>query len=640
MPTGGAPVFGLQFIQVDDQPQPVVGANLDVIGIIGPSSTADPEIFPENTPVLVFSNDLQLLSHLGADGYIPDAINGINAQLADFEIAAQLVIVRTPYGTSMVSNAMKLQQTIANIMGNSVLGTGVYAFLKAPNSLYCTPRIIVAPGYTGQMANSLDTLHIAEPGVGYLPGQRYDMQFTLGNGEQNLTTAVLPQAHAVADSNGHIGDNELFIDTWGAWFTVAPTATLPAPDGEAAPASTASGQIIFNAQPGVGSSVTISSQPVTFVAHASTPGAHEVNLGINLSETVDNLVAYLMGSTAQADPNLTLCTYQKVVSTYISMIVTSKAMAQAANSITLATNVVGAILPPTLSGGADAEVLTQATVATTMALGANPICANLTGVLDTLIGHAIVESSGSSMIADENWRTTLNSQRLIGLSGGVKIQDPTSGDIIVMPLAPRMAGAMVAEDFRTGYPFHSCANRAIQGIVGPARTIAFSLTDGATEGQMLLGANLGIVVRGLIGVESAISSGGFILIATDNMGDDELWRMYNVKRGRDYIHLSLMPALRTYLGRTNIDRQTVTNVEETIALFLGQLTALQQILGYKVTFQGSLNSASEIRLGHLTVSFAAEEPPVLKRITTMSARYKPAIDAMVAQLAEQLVFSG
>ena len=57
-------------------------------------------------------------------------------------------------------------------------------------------------------------------------------------------------------------------------------------------------------------------------------------------------------------------------------------------------------------------------------------------------------------------------------------------------------------------------------------------------------------------------------------------------------------------------------------------------------YQGNLNSAEEIRLGHLTVSFAAEEPPVLKRITTMSARYKPAIDAMVAQLAEQLTFTG
>jgi phage tail sheath protein FI len=637
---GTTPVFGLQFIQQDDQAMPVIGANMDVIGIIGPSSTADPEIFPLDTPVLFFSNDTLLLSHLGSDGYIPDAINGINAQLADFQIAAQIVIVRTAYGDSLVSETETLQQTIARIMGDSVLGTGLYAFLKAPNTLYCTPRIIVAPGYTGQMANSLDTLTIENDGVGYIPNQTYGITFALGNGEQNLTTSVLPKGHAVADNNGHIGEQELFIDSWGAWFTVAPVATLPPPDGTPAPASPAQGQIIFNAQPGVGTNIAISSQPVTFIAHGGTPAAYQVALGVNLDETLDNLVAYLMGTTAQADPNLGLCTYVKAASTYLSLLITSKATAAAANDITVTTNVTGAQCSPTLQGGADAEISTQATVLCTMALGANPVCANMTGVLDTLIGHGIVESAGTSMIADESWRTTLNSQRLIGLSGGVKIQDPYSGDIVVMPLAPRMAGALVAEDFRTGYPFHSCANRAIQGIVGPARSIAFSLTDGETEGQVLLGANLGIIARGLIGVESAISSGGFILISTDNMGDDSLWQMYNVKRGRDYIHLSLMPALRTYLGRSNIDRQTVTNVEETIASFLAQLTALQQILGYKVTFSGSLNSAEEIRLGHLTVSFAAEEPPVLKLITTMSARYKPAIDAMVSQLAEQLVFSG
>jgi phage tail sheath protein FI len=613
---------------------------MDVIGIIGPSSTADTEIFPLDTPVLFFSNDTLLLSHLGTDGYIPDAINAINAQLADFQIAAQIVIVRTAYGDSLVSETETLQQTIARIMGDSVLGTGLYAFLKAPNTLYCTPRIIVAPGYTGQMANSLDTLTIENNGVGYIPNQTYGITFALGNGEQNLTTSVLPKGHAVADNNGHIGELELFIDSWGAWFTVAPDATLPPPDGTPAPASQAQGQIIFNAQPGVGTNIAISSQPVTFIAHGGTPAAYQVALGVNLSETLDNLVTYLMGATAQSDPNLGLCTYVKAASTYLSLLITSVAAAAAANDITITTNVTGAQCSPTLQGGADAEISTQATVLCTMALGANPVCANMTGVLDTLIGVGIVESAGTSMIADESWRTTLNSQRLIGLSGGVKIQDPFSGDIIVMPLAPRMAGALVAEDFRTGYPFHSCANRAIQGIVGPARSIAFSLTDGETEGQVLLGANLGIIARGLIGVESAISSGGFILIATDNMGDDPLWQMYNVKRGRDYIHLSLMPALRTYLGRSNIDRQTVTNVEETIASFLAQLTALQQILGYKVTFSGSLNSAEEIRLGHLTVSFAAEEPPVLKLITTMSARYAPAIDAMVSQLAEQLVFSG
>ena len=99
------PTFGLEFFRVDDQPQPVVGANMDVVGIVGPCDTADEETFPLNTPVYMYSNDLVMLAKLGDgsgyfDGYIADAINGINAQLADFQIAAQIVIVRTEYGTA------------------------------------------------------------------------------------------------------------------------------------------------------------------------------------------------------------------------------------------------------------------------------------------------------------------------------------------------------------------------------------------------------------------------------------------------------------------------------------------------------------------------------------------------------------
>jgi uncharacterized protein len=98
----------------------------------------------------------------------------------------------------------------------------------------------------------------------------------------------------------------------------------------------------------------------------------------------------------------------------------------------------------------------------------------------------------------------------------------------------------------------------------------------------------------------------------------------------------LMPALRTYLGRTNITKQTVINILTTVGDFLGNAKARDWILDYRMSFKGSLNSASEIRLGHLTIGFAAEEPPITERITTMSARYRPAIDAMVMQLEQQL----
>ncbi len=627
------PTFGLEFFRVDDQPQPVVGANMDVIGIVGPCSTADEEAFPLNTPVYMYSNDLVMLGKLGDsvgyfDGYIADAINGINAQLADFQVAAQLIIVRTEYGTAADHN-IKLQQTIAGIMGQSVMGNGIWALLKAPNKLYTTPRIIICPGYTGQMANSLDTLRTGTVGRGYIPNAEYTITFTPGNAETNGANLVLPAAHAVANVQGEIHDDDIYIDSWGAWLTDAPVATFPPPDGDPLSAEPASGQIIFSREPGIGSTLTFDGTTVTFVS--GTPTGSQVQLGGNLDITLSRLLDFLSNS---ADVHINDNNYSLVGGT---LLIIQKAAGAAGNGYQLRSTVTGSSLSGShLTGGTDAQTPTQAVLNATMALGANPIASMLGGVLDGLIGHAIVESAGSSEIGDKNWRTTLNHPRLIGVSGGVKIMDPITGDIVVRPIAGRIAGLMVAQDFRIGFPSHSCANRPIQGIVGPARSIEFSLTDGDTEGQQILAANLGVVVRGLIGVETAISSGGFVFIGTDNMGDDELWRFYNVMRMRDYIHLSLMPALRTYLGRSNITRQTVRNVLATVDHFLGSLVAMDVLLGKQVSFKGNMNSAEEIRQGHLTIGFAAEEPTVLRRITTMSARYRPAIDSMVAQLEQEL----
>jgi phage tail sheath protein FI len=634
---GVAPVFGLQFIRQDDASLPVISSNMDVVGLIGPCSTANNNVFPLNTPVFVFSNDTATLKNLydsngNTDGYIVDALNGINSQLADLQIAAQVVIVVTAYGSASDPN-LKLQQTIANIMGSSVAGTGVWAFLKAPNTLYCTPRLIAAPGYTGMMANSLDTLVSNVVGVGYQANTLYTITFGLGSGETNGANVVLPQAHAISGSDGSINSSDLFIDSFGAWFTAAPTAVLPAPDGPPIVATFASGQMIFSQQPGIGSTIRLNGTTVTFVT--TSPTGNQVQIAGNLGTTMSNLLTFLQGSN---DTQILLCSYSLINAT---LTITDKTSGTLGNGFSLGSTVNGiSVSGSTLTGGQNAASAVQATLLCTIALGANPVVSALSGgVLDGLMAHAVVESAGTSMIADENWRDTIASPRIIPLSGGVKVLN-SSGVIVVMPYAPREIGSIIARDFATGYPFHSAANQPISGIVGPARTIAFSLTDGSTEGQQLLGANIGILVRGEIGVETAISSGGFISIATDTAATDPLWQFYNVTRGRDFIELSLMPALRAYLGVSNIDRQTVTSVIGSIEAFLSQLTALQQILGYNVSFQGSLNSAAEIRLGHLTVSFAAEEPPVLRRITVMSARYAPAIDALVSQLATELNFQG
>jgi phage tail sheath protein FI len=179
----------------------------------------------------------------------------------------------------------------------------------------------------------------------------------------------------------------------------------------------------------------------------------------------------------------------------------------------------------------------------------------------------------------------------------------------------------------------------VQGIISPNREIGFNLTDNANEAQELLGANIGVLIRGEVGDDFAIASGGFVLIATDNVGEDPIWQMYNVMRGRDFIHLGMLRALRFFLGRYNIIGHTVQAILNTMQFFLRDLHADQHILGYQVNFRTEGNSPEQIRLGHLTVGFQAEEPPVLKHITIESARYREAIDAMVGDLATQLNLS-
>lgn len=285
---------------------------------------------------------------------------------------------------------------------------------------------------------------------------------------------------------------------------------------------------------------------------------------------------------------------------------------------------------PTLSFAASSG-LTGAAAPVELTQAANPVCAALPPIASRLLAHAVVEGPGTNEAAIKAWRETINSERLIPIDLWVKVLEGTS--IVTRPGAPRVLGLMASVDYEHGgAPMHSAANRPIQGIVGLVRNPSFSLTDDANEGQSLLAANIGIAVRGELGVESAISSSGFLFIGTDNAGDDQLWQFYNVTRGRDYIHLGLLSTLRRYLGRNNVTGHTVQSILNTAGGWLGQLQADQHILGYRVGFDEDQNTPEDIRLGKFSFFFQAEEPPVLRQLHVSSRRYRPALEAMVRDL--------
>lgn len=222
------PVFGVITQRTSDDTVPVINADLSVVGLIGPSDDADASVYPLNQPVILFSNDSVRTQALGDNGFLKDAVRGVNGQLAAVQRAAIIVVVRTPRGVD-ANPALALQKTMANIMGDQALRTGLYAFLLAPEDLNITPRLLMAPGYTGALANGVKTLAAATLGKGYVPNAVYPLTFSGGG-----AGAIQATGHAQADEGGNIGLNNLFVDTAGAWYTSAPVVAVggDAPTGE------------------------------------------------------------------------------------------------------------------------------------------------------------------------------------------------------------------------------------------------------------------------------------------------------------------------------------------------------------------------------------------------------------------------
>jgi len=499
------PIFGVKVIRTDTDALPVITGDLSVIGMAGPMPDADDSLYPVDQPVLIVSNDTARTKLIGEGGFLKDAVRGVNGQLATAQRAAVIILVRTEESTN-ADPVLNMQETIAHIMGDPSLGTGQYAFLRSPEDLQATPRLIAYPGYTGQMANGVDRLTIGQLGKGYVPNATYPLTFAGGG-----AGARQGSGHAVADANGSIGLNNLVLDDPGAWYTGTPTVSV----GGAAPS------------------------------------------------------------------------------------------------------------------GAQAQALTVTAVVAQLA---NPICAAAPAVLEQLLAHAVVESTGSSVLNSQQWRETLNSQRLIPVHGGVKVQDPTTGSIVVKPMAPRVLGIAVRRDYEKGAPFHSWANQPMYDIVGPQHSLTFSIQDGANEGQILLGSNIGVLASGQIGNDFAIADGGFLFVGTDNAGDDPEWLFYNVTRGRDFLNIAAVRGVRVMLGRENIDGQSVQKLVNTLRFMLRDFKAANQILGYEVKFVGNDNSRANILLGKLQIRFRAEEPPVMRQVTILSGRMPEAVDTLISDL--------
>lgn len=113
----------------------------------------------------------------------------------------------------------------------------------------------------------------------------------------------------------------------------------------------AAGSIVFSAQPGAGSTITINGVVWTFVSAA--PAGNEIEIGATLAATVGNAATALNGS---ADPSVAAATYGTSGGTTLT--VTHDTPGPGGNAFTLAASLTsnGTVSAPTLRGGGYAHV--------------------------------------------------------------------------------------------------------------------------------------------------------------------------------------------------------------------------------------------------------------------------------------------
>ena len=160
-------LHGVEVVEIDNGPRPIQTVRSSVIGLIGTAPSADATKFPLNTPVLIAGSRLEAtgLDTIGTGlGTLPDAIDAIFDQAG-----AVVVVVRVTEGVDAAA-------TRTNIIGgvDALTGayTGVQAFLAAETAVGVAPRILCAPGFTGERPEDpfVPGTYLANPVVAELLG--------------------------------------------------------------------------------------------------------------------------------------------------------------------------------------------------------------------------------------------------------------------------------------------------------------------------------------------------------------------------------------------------------------------------------------------------------------------------------------
>ena len=245
----------------------------------------------------------------------------------------------------------------------------------------------------------------------------------------------------------------------------------------------------------------------------------------------------------------------------------------------------------------------------------------LEAAADRLLGLNISEAPGTTNAAAIAHRNALSSRRSYVVDPGVKVA-LADGSIVNRPASAYAAAAIAASDADPGRGWwHSPTNAVIRGIVGAARPVGFSITDPASDTNLLNGAEVATIVY----AGGAYRLWGDRGCAPEDERDE--WAFVSAVRIGDAIREALVRSHLWAVSR-NITTTYLQDVAGSVNNYLAELVGLGALLGGNCEPSGEHNTAAQIKQGNATWTIDYHSALPAERLT-FNARINDAYIAAI-----------
>jgi len=237
-------------------------------------------------------------------------------------------------------------------------------------------------------------------------------------------------------------------------------------------------------------------------------------------------------------------------------------------------------------------------------LTANPVVAELIGVLDQLGAVGFVDGPDTTDADALAYRALIGSQRVYVVDPKVLVWDTGTSAYVARPASARFAGVQARVDTERGF-WHSLSNKPINGIGGASRTITYGL-----QADYLNENHVGTIIN---------MGSGFITWGNRAATDDDLWVFLSVRRTADFINEAMEKAYLEFVDKP-FSAANLKFMLESGNAAMRSFKAAGAILGGKVWIDESLNQPTDMAAGKITLSMEFEPPAPMEDIRFIAHR--------------------